>query len=117
MDKKDLNNECMCDIEYDDCECGHDDCGCGHEHEEEAKIHLILEDDTEMECTVLGIFEVDGKEYIALLPENDDRVLLYQYNESEGGIELNNIEDDDEFRLVSDVYRDMFEDVDEYDED
>lgn len=52
--------------------CG---CGCGHDHEHEEDVmdletmFLTLDDDTEMECGILGVFEVEGlegKEYIAL---------------------------------------------------
>ena len=67
--------------------CG---CGCGHDHEHEEDVmdletmFLTLDDDTEMECGILGVFEVEGlegKEYIALLPLEDETVLLYEYKE------------------------------------
>lgn len=83
--------------------CG---CGCGHDHEHEEDVmdletmFLTLDDDTEMECGILGVFEVEGlegKEYIALLPLEDETVLLYEYKEVGDEIELNVIEDDDEF--------------------
>lgn len=94
------------------CGCsGHDqhdhdhehDCGCGHDHEEyEVEVlRLTLDDDTEMECYVLGVFEVGEKEYIALVPtEDEEEVFLYEYIEAEDGIELVNIEDDDEYEKV-----------------
>ena len=87
--------------------CG---CGCGHDHEHEEDVmdletmFLTLDDDTEMECGILGVFEVEGlegKEYIALLPLEDETVLLYEYKEVGDEIELNVIEDDDEFDKVS----------------
>ena len=62
--------------------CG---CGCGHDHDhdmEEQELEtmtLTLEDDTELQCAILGIFDVEGiegKEYIALLPEEDETVLI-----------------------------------------
>ena len=55
-------------------ECG---CGCGHEHDHDHEdcccedadmIYLTLDDDTELECQILGVFEVGEQEYIALLP-------------------------------------------------
>lgn len=79
-----------------------------HEHEELEMVQLTLEDDTELECYIIGIFEVDEKEYIALLPENDERVLIYQYYENEEDIELKTIEDDEEFKIVSDAYYELF---------
>ena len=63
--------------------CG---CGCGHDHDDHVHeememetLTLTLDDDTEMECGILGVFAVDGiadKEYIALLPLEDETVLL-----------------------------------------
>ena len=35
-------------------------------------ITLTMEDDTEVECAVLTVFPVDGKEYIALLPLDEN---------------------------------------------
>ena len=98
------------------CGCG---CGCGHDHEHEEDVmdletmFLTLDDDTEMECGILGVFEVEGlegKEYIALLPLEDETVLLYEYKEVGDEIELNVIEDDDEFDKVSNAFYDMYED-------
>ena len=82
-------------------ECG---CGCGHDHDhvheemEMETLTLTLDDDTELECGVLGVFAVEGiegKEFIALLPLEDETVLLYEYKEDEEGIELLNIESDE----------------------
>ena len=96
--------------------CG---CGCGHDHEHEEDVmdletmFLTLDDDTEMECGILGVFEVEGlegKEYIALLPLEDETVLLYEYKEVGDEIELNVIEDDDEFDKVSNAFYNMYED-------
>ena len=43
---------------------------------ESLTVTLTLENDEELECAVLTIFETDGQEYIALLPldENGDKV-------------------------------------------
>lgn len=53
------------------------------------------------------------KEYIALLPLEDETVLLYEYKENEDGIELLNIESDDDFEKVSNTFYDLFDDEDE----
>lgn len=90
-----------------------DVCGCGHDHDgEELELEtmfLTLDDDTEVECGILGVFEVEGKEYIALLPLEDDTVLLYQYQEEGDDIQLDVIEDDDEFEKVSNAFYDLYE--------
>ena len=77
---------------------------------EEVTVTLTLDDDTELECAVLTIYEVDGKEYIALLPMNDEEnedgdVFLYRYVETEDGEPtLENIEDDDEYEAAADAF-------------
>lgn len=103
------------------CNCGHDH---DHDHEDIDIIYLTLDDDTELECEVLGIFEVEDKEYIALLPldEEDADVLLYQYEEiNDEEFNLAQIEDEEEFELVSEAFNALFlEDdfeFDDYDDD
>ncbi len=68
----------MNDKHVHDENCNHD-----HENEEMDVIYLTLDDDSELECGVLGIFEVEDKEYIALLPMGEEEVLLYEYKELE----------------------------------
>ncbi|MEA4973317.1 MAG: DUF1292 domain-containing protein [Candidatus Metalachnospira sp.] len=100
--------------------CG---CGCDHEHDEDClneeleTMTLTLDDDTELECVILGIFDVEGiegKEYIALLPQNDETVLIYEYKELENEeVELLSIEDDAEFEKVSAEFDTIFNDDDD----
>ena len=101
-------------------------CGCGHDHDHDMEdqeletMTLTLEDDTELQCAILGIFDVkgiEGKEYIALLPEDDETVLIYQYNEiDDDKFELLTIEDDDEFDKVSSSFDSLFNDEDDEEE-
>ena len=67
-----------------------------------------MEDDTEVECAILTIFPVDGKEYIALLPldengqNHDGEVYLYVLSRTaDGDPMLANIEDDDEYQKAA----------------
>lgn len=78
------------------------DCGCGCGHEEEHIITLEFDDGDSIECEALGIFEVEGKEYAALVPtdEKSDDVFIYEYRESGDEYELIDIEDDDLFDRV-----------------
>ena len=66
-------------------------------------ITLEFEDGAEVECEIMGIFDVEDKEYIALIPDDDtDDVYLYGYKEvSEEEFELIDIEDDAEFDKVA----------------
>ena len=107
------NHNCGCG---DDCECGHDNCG------EEMTVTLTLDDGTEMECAIITIFEAANREYIALLPldengENEEgEVFLYRYSETEDGQpDLENIEDDEEYELVAEAF-DEYLDSAEFDE-
>ena len=73
------NNE---NLHEEGCGCGHDH---DHDHEEMEVIVLTLDDNTELECGILGVFEVPGEdnEYIALVSLDDNQELLYRYIEDE----------------------------------
>ena len=72
--------------------------------EDDGPIYVTLEydDGTEVETEIMGTFEVGGKEYIALIPDDDsDDVYLYGYAEvNDKEFELLDIEDDEEFERV-----------------
>ena len=83
------------------------DCGCN----EEVTVTLTLDNDEEIECAVLTIYSVDDKEYIALLPLDDEGdneegdVFIYRYGETaDGEPTLENIEDDDEYEAAADAF-------------
>ena len=82
-------------------------CGCN----EEVTVTLTLDNDEVIECAVLTIYSVDDKEYIALLPldeEGDNEegdVFIYRYVETKDGEPtLENIEDDDEYEAAADAF-------------
>ncbi len=71
--------------------------------EEEASIiTLEFDDGVELECEIMGVFDYDGNEYIALIPLDDsDDVYIYGYKEvGEDEFELVDIEDDVLFEAV-----------------
>lgn len=84
---------------------------------ESLTVTLTLENNEELECAVLNIFEADEKEYIALLPldENvdntDGQIYLYRFidngEEEEPGLE--NIEEDEEFDRVSAIFNEWLD--------
>lgn len=91
-----------------DCNCGHDDCNCS---DETLTVTLTLDNDEVLECAVLTIYEVGEKQYIALLPldeegdSEDGDVFIYRYEEDENGEPtLDNIEDDDEYEAAADAF-------------
>ncbi len=93
----------------------------GEESGEEMTVTLTLDDGKELECVVLTIFPAANKEYIALLPREDEEaeegeVYLYRYTEDEDGQpNLENIEDDEEYEIVADAFDELL-DEQEYDE-
>ena len=84
---------------------------------ESLTVTLTLENNEELECAVLNIFEADEKEYITLLPldENGDntdgQIYLYRFidngEEEEPGLE--NIEEDEEFDRVSAIFNEWLD--------
>lgn len=95
----------------------HGDCGPDCDHEDDI-VTLTLDDGTELQCSILSIFPVDDKEYIALLPidEESEEVFIYRFIDT-GDDEpiLENIEDDDEFEAVADAFDEML-DSEEFDD-
>ena len=69
------------------------------EEEEEDIITLEFDDDTAVDCYVLGTFELNDKEYIALEPEDGtDDVYIYGYKQiSDDEFEITEIESEEEF--------------------
>ena len=78
---------------------------------------LGLDDGGKLECIVLNVFPVNNREYIALLPMNDEghveedaQIFLYRFEElGDDEVTLETIEDDDEFELVSDYFDEMLD--------
>ncbi len=89
--------------------------------EDDITVTLTLEDDTDLECEVVTVFEAGGKDYIALLPlEGPDKdtgnVYLYGFREVEGqDPELIDITDDAEYEVACDAFEEYLDDL-EFDE-
>ena len=67
--------------------------------EERDMITLEFDEGKEVECEMMGIFDANGKEYIALIPDDGtDDVWIYAYKEiGEDSFEIIDIEDEAEF--------------------
>ena len=86
------------------------------------QITLTLDDDSELVCDVIATFPatVNGKEqmYVALLPVDatpESEIYLYRFIENGEDIDLENIEEDEEFEIVSDAFDELL-DEEEFDE-
>lgn len=95
------------------------------ENDEEMTVTLDLEDGTSVTCAVVTILTVRDKDYIVLLPLEDDgenhdgNVWFYRYSENEKDPNeepvLDYIEDDDEYEMVADAFDEYLDNV-EFDE-
>ena len=108
--------------EFTSAKCSPSDCAtCGENCSgssvnEHNTITLTLEDDTEVECAILTIFPVENREYIALLPLDENgqnetgEVYLYSFSRTaEGDPMLANIEDDAEYAAAADAFNAVIE--------
>ena len=93
--------------------------------DEEMTVELNLEDGTTVVCAIITILDVDGQDYIVLLPldedgNNDDgEVWFYRYSENPDDPneepELGFIDSDEEYEAVADAF-DEYLDTVEFDE-
>lgn len=82
-------------------------------------VTLDLDDGSQVECEILTIFTVNKRDYIALLPLDEDgeadeetEVFIYRYSEDEdGNPNLDNIQDDDEYEAVSDRFDELLDEA------
>ena len=92
---------------------------------EEMTLTLDFEDGTTVECAVITILTVEGRDYIVVLPldengqNSDGEVWFYRYSENlddpNEEPELGYIDDDDEYEKVADAF-DEYLDNCEFDE-
>lgn len=93
--------------------------------DEEMSVELELDSGEKVNCAVITILTVDGKDYIALLPldENgnneDGEVWFYRYEEDESNPDIepsiSYIDDDEEYENVADAFDEYLDNV-EFDE-
>lgn len=75
-------------------------------------VPLMLEDDTQIECYVIAIFNIGVREYIALLPkdQSEQEILLFRYNSLiDDEIEIKNIEDEEEWEQAVTKFDELME--------
>ena len=114
MENKNLNNEIAEDILEEADEV------LTEEELAEEIVTITMDDNTEVHCVILGIFEAENdREYIALLPldgpeAENDQVYIYRYDEDESEQPiLENIANDEEFALASQSFAEMMEELEE----
>ncbi|NLY87722.1 MAG: DUF1292 domain-containing protein [Clostridiales bacterium] len=83
--------------------------------EEEDVITLEFDDDTAVDCYVMGTFELNDKEYIALAPDDEtDDVYIYEYKQAnDEEFEINEIESEEEFDAAAAEFEAIMAEEDE----
>lgn len=92
------------------------------ELDEEMTVSLDLDDGTTVVCSIVTIFEVGDKDYIALMPLDEegnaasDEVWIYGYKENEEDPneepELIYIDDEDEYEAAADKFDEYLDSLD-----
>ena len=77
------------------------------------KLTLSFEDGEELEVEVMGVFDVKGQEYIALLQKETDEVYLYRYLGGENDFELGEIESDEELEHATEAFHAIMDEIDQ----
>ena len=82
------------------------------EEEEMEVITLEFDDGEKADCEIMGIFDYNGKDYVALIPDDGtDDVWIYGYEEDEeGAFELIDITDDKLFEAVAKEFESIMQD-------
>ena len=95
----------------------------GKQNNDDDEMYVDLElDDGTVTCSIVTIFSAGDKDYIALLPLNEDgenedgEVWLYGHEEdADGNPSLRYIDDEEEYEIASDAF-DEYLDKQEFDE-
>ena len=109
--KENRENQNCCEDKLHDHDHHHDnDCTCdgGCNDIEIDTMVLSFDGDTEMECGILGIFGIEDQEYIALLDLENQGIMIYRYEETEEDFELDNIQSEEEYDMVVEVFNTLF---------
>ena len=102
----------MADNKCDTASCGGNCDTC----DGNITVTLTLDNDETVECVILTIFPVNGRDYIALLPLDENgqnqsgEVYLYSFSRTESGDPmLSNIEDDQEYDAAAEAFQAIVE--------
>lgn len=86
---------------------------------EDIRVTLSMDDDSEVECRILTIFDLGDQDYIVLLPLDPDgedneegEVFIYRYFEDEdGNPDLGNIDNEEEYEAVADRFEELLDEA------
>ena len=88
------------------------------ENDDDVMVTIDLDDGDTLDCEIMTIFTLNDKDYIVLLPvdENgepyDDTVYIYRYYEDANGLpSVEYIADEDEYEAAADRYDEMLDEA------
>ena len=78
---------------------------------EETMVSLTFSDGYEVDCFVVGVFDCEGKDYMALAPDDgSDYVYIYEYKQvDDENFTLHEIIGDDLWRKVAEEFGSIFD--------
>ena len=107
MEEKVLN-------EGENCSGDCDSCGssCSSFDPEKGTMTITTDDDQEVVCRVIHIFQAKEQKYIVLLPEGSDEGWLFRFYQDKGdNPRLENIEDSSEYQFAAAVFDHLMNNV------
>ena len=108
------HHECDCNGDHHSNHDG-DHCDCeSHDHDVQDSVTLELEDGSELICPIIDLFEVEGKEYIAVFNPIEEVALIYHFFDYEDGtVELTSLDEEGEYERVYDRFKALQEEVED----
>jgi len=97
----------MTDIEKNDCNCGdHEDCDCGDDCQ--SNIITLDTENGPQQFEIQGYLEHEGVKYLALSELESSEYDIFEMKEDGDMFELKDVEDDDLFNTLADLFDDLF---------
>lgn len=104
-----MKDQCCCGDQEDAC-CDDDhECGCGCDDHESNYVQLTDAEGNEREYRIIGTFDAEEEEFIALLQEDENQVYLFSFVEDGDALQLKQIEDPEKFARVSKIFEGLME--------
>ncbi|MBQ8085249.1 MAG: DUF1292 domain-containing protein [Lachnospiraceae bacterium] len=81
----------------------------------EDTITLLLDEDKEVECDILAIYQVKEQFYVALMPQTpvdgyeEGEYFIYRYESDGENVELSDIESDEEWEAAEDKFEELLD--------
>ena len=107
MEEKILNEGADCSGDCDSC-----GSNCSSFDPEKGTMTVTTDDDVDVVCRVIQIFQAKEQKYIVLLPEGSEEGWLFRFFQDKGdNPRLENIEDSREYEFAAAVFENLMNNV------